>query len=252
MALMEKELAELSLDEEEDEGLQIAFEVTPQKPMYDLCLVGLLSHSKCHSLLGNEEHDDSSIRLMWNQVDVERVMIGTPWTFNNHLLLLHRLKEDRFCRKRINVGLRKVEFGWYVSLRAPPRRASIAPSVWLREDNMGRNFGKEGGEEDVQIKGRGISGFCVQHSFGLMNHTLGFKVEGVLQIWLNEEIKEDMDEDNEEIPFENGEGKTRHSSDCQVQSGFVHKGVVEQGEQRETFYNEEISMATNRKADQTQ
>ncbi|MBA0832735.1 hypothetical protein Goarm_017103 [Gossypium armourianum] len=181
MALMEKELAELSLDEEEDEGLQIAFEVIPQKLMYDLCLVGLLSHSKCHSLLGNEEHDDSSIRLMWNQVDVERVMIRTPWTFSNHLLLLHRLKEghrDRFCRKRINVGLRKVEFGWDVSLRAPPRRASIAPSVWLREDNMGRNFGKEGGEEDVQIKGRGISGFCVQHSFGLMNHTLGFKVEG--------------------------------------------------------------------------
>ncbi|MBA0618525.1 hypothetical protein Godav_027855 [Gossypium davidsonii] len=76
MALMEKELAELSLDKEEVEGLQFAFEVTLQKPMYDLCLIGLLSHIKN------------------TMVDVERVMIGTPWTFNNHLLLLHRLKED--------------------------------------------------------------------------------------------------------------------------------------------------------------
>ncbi|MBA0877731.1 hypothetical protein Goshw_017466 [Gossypium schwendimanii] len=116
MALMEKELAELSLDEEEDKGLQFAFVVTLPisldeeedkglqfafvvtlpKSMYDLCLIGLLSHSKCHSLLGSEEHDDSSIRLMWNQVDVERVMIETPWTFNNHLLLLHRLKEGEY------------------------------------------------------------------------------------------------------------------------------------------------------------
>ncbi|MBA0849750.1 hypothetical protein Goshw_020246 [Gossypium schwendimanii] len=40
MALVDNDLANLSLDEEEDEGLQFATEEGSQQPLYDLCLVG--------------------------------------------------------------------------------------------------------------------------------------------------------------------------------------------------------------------
>ncbi|MBA0817647.1 hypothetical protein Gohar_021814, partial [Gossypium harknessii] len=60
---MEKELADLSPGEEEEKGVQFELEGQPQTSMYDFCLV-----------------------------DLERVMSGIPWTFNNHLILLHKLK----------------------------------------------------------------------------------------------------------------------------------------------------------------
>ncbi|MBA0776337.1 hypothetical protein Gotri_011342, partial [Gossypium trilobum] len=37
---MEKELAKLSFEEEEDEGLQFATEARPQRSIYEMCLVG--------------------------------------------------------------------------------------------------------------------------------------------------------------------------------------------------------------------
>ncbi|MBA0785241.1 hypothetical protein Gotri_026827 [Gossypium trilobum] len=40
MAFVDNDLANLSLDEEEDEGFQFAVEEGPQQPLYDLCLVG--------------------------------------------------------------------------------------------------------------------------------------------------------------------------------------------------------------------
>ncbi|MBA0794073.1 hypothetical protein Gohar_018432 [Gossypium harknessii] len=71
---MEKELANLRLDEEEEEGVQFELEGQPQTLMYDLCLV-----------------------------DLERMMSGIPRTFNNHLILLHKLKvgEDPTSRPLI-------------------------------------------------------------------------------------------------------------------------------------------------------
>ncbi|MBA0695872.1 hypothetical protein Goari_002470, partial [Gossypium aridum] len=72
VAIMEKELANLSLGEEEEEGVQFELEGQPQTSKYDLCLVG-----RC---------------LTASVVDLERVMSGIPWTFNNHLILLHKLK----------------------------------------------------------------------------------------------------------------------------------------------------------------
>lgn len=40
MALVDNDLANLNLDDEEDEGLQFATEEGPQEPLYDLCLFG--------------------------------------------------------------------------------------------------------------------------------------------------------------------------------------------------------------------
>ncbi|MBA0600095.1 hypothetical protein Gorai_006293 [Gossypium raimondii] len=74
MAFVDNDLANLSLDEEEDEGFQFAIEEGPQQPLYDLCLVGCAL-----------------------TVSV----------------------------KRINLGLKEVEYGWDVSLRAQPRGRAL-------------------------------------------------------------------------------------------------------------------------------
>ncbi|MBA0833960.1 hypothetical protein Goarm_006364 [Gossypium armourianum] len=50
MAIIENDLANLSLEEEEDEGMQFETEARPQKSPYDLCLVGCcLTTSVVHS-----------------------------------------------------------------------------------------------------------------------------------------------------------------------------------------------------------
>ncbi|MBA0813288.1 hypothetical protein Gohar_027156 [Gossypium harknessii] len=74
MALVDNDLANLSLDEEEDEGFQFAVEEGPQQPLYDLCLVGCALTTSV---------------------------------------------------KRINLGLKEVEYGWDVSLRAQPRGRAL-------------------------------------------------------------------------------------------------------------------------------
>ncbi|MBA0814801.1 hypothetical protein Gohar_020606, partial [Gossypium harknessii] len=47
------------------------------------------------------------------------------------------------CLIWVTLGKQVVEFGWDVSLRAAPRRGSTVASRWLREENLGRNFGGE-------------------------------------------------------------------------------------------------------------
>ncbi|MBA0855408.1 hypothetical protein Goshw_013275 [Gossypium schwendimanii] len=113
MALMEKDLIDLSLNEEEDEGIQFETEAKPQKSLYDLCLVGCCLTASVvhfpalkntmanlwHPLVGIQISDLREKRYLFRffyEVDVERVISGTPWTFNNHLLLLHRLQVHNF------------------------------------------------------------------------------------------------------------------------------------------------------------
>lgn len=53
-------------------------------------------------------------------------------------LLGHR---DRFCRKRIDLGLGEVEYGWDIMFQAKPMRVVVTSSMWIREEPMERNFG---------------------------------------------------------------------------------------------------------------
>ncbi|MFQ6628922.1 hypothetical protein Gotur_007314 [Gossypium turneri] len=154
---MEKELADLSLDEEEDEGMQFAAEARPQRSLYELCLVGCyLVASVVHFLVMK-----NTMANLWH-------LLGGIQISNL----------DRFCQKRINLGLKEVGCGWDVSLRAQLRRASVTPSIWLKEDNMGRNYGKEAGKQEVGNNGKGMSSFDTRHNLGFINHTLGFNLEG--------------------------------------------------------------------------
>ncbi|MFQ6640794.1 hypothetical protein Gotur_014940 [Gossypium turneri] len=70
---MEKELAKLSFEEEEDEGLQFATEARPQRSIYEMCLVG------CY--LTTSIFDFGEKRYLFRffyEVDVEGVMSGMP------------------------------------------------------------------------------------------------------------------------------------------------------------------------------
>ncbi|MBA0845378.1 hypothetical protein Goarm_005758 [Gossypium armourianum] len=91
--------------------------------------------------------------------------------------------------KEEDEGLKEVECGWDVSLRAQPRRASITLSVWLREDIWGEIVWKTLASKKRQDK------------------------EKEIQL-LSKGEKEDMKEDSEELPLEN---KKRHRSNNQVQ-----------------------------------
>ncbi|MBA0783464.1 hypothetical protein Gotri_001173 [Gossypium trilobum] len=170
---MEKELTDLNLDEEEEEeeeeALQFGVESILKKSVYDI-------------------------------FDMDRVLWGSPWTFNNHLLVLHRLRKgedpnfvplvfvefwvqvhdllpgfyfeevarqlgkfvghgDKFCQKRIDIGMQEVEYGWNLSLKTQSRRAMTTPNVWLREDSSEGIRGETIGTQTAGKSGRGIGSF---------------------------------------------------------------------------------------------
>ncbi|MBA0597784.1 hypothetical protein Gorai_007575 [Gossypium raimondii] len=147
------------------------------------------------------------------EVDVESVMNGTPWIFNNHLLLLHRLQE-----------------GDDPNL-AQPRRASIIPSVWLRKDKLGRNFEEIGGKITA-----------TNNSIRECNLNLKNKQDKVKGIVLSiEEKEEDIEEDSEEISLERDEWKKRHRSNNHILGRFLSKGDDGLGDQKGTNCTNQIS-----------
>ncbi|MFQ6623724.1 hypothetical protein Gotur_003294 [Gossypium turneri] len=119
---MEKELANLRLDEEEEEGVQFELEGQPQTLMYDLCLVSccltasVVNFPTLKNVMANLWHPLGGIQIS-------------------------DLGEKRLCRKRINLRLGEVEYGWDITLRAKPMRVVVTPSVWIREEPIERNFG---------------------------------------------------------------------------------------------------------------
>ncbi|GMI93514.1 hypothetical protein HRI_003020700 [Hibiscus trionum] len=105
---MESELAALSIEEGEEEILELPPEVQDVVDPYDLCLVGRFLTSSvihflamrntmadvCHPLGGISVTDIGEKRIcfkFYHEIDISRVLEGSPWFFNNHLLLLHRL-----------------------------------------------------------------------------------------------------------------------------------------------------------------
>ncbi|MBA0797120.1 hypothetical protein Gohar_007843, partial [Gossypium harknessii] len=71
---MKNDLANLALTDEEEEAFEKDEAVVDQN--LHLCLVGrYLTDS-----------------IFFHEVDIQRVFAGTPWFFNNHLLLLHMIQ----------------------------------------------------------------------------------------------------------------------------------------------------------------
>ncbi|MFQ6620214.1 hypothetical protein Gotur_001061, partial [Gossypium turneri] len=106
---METEFAGLTLEEEEDEIFQIQSEEETNGVTEVLQLVGcFLMASIVHfpamrSTMANLWHPVRGVQIrdlgekrylfqFFHIMDLERVLNGSPWTFNNHLLILHKLQ----------------------------------------------------------------------------------------------------------------------------------------------------------------
>ncbi|KAK5834071.1 hypothetical protein PVK06_017944 [Gossypium arboreum] len=102
-------LVGLTLDEEEDAVLQVQVGVNIDREEGGFQLVGcFLTASIIHfqamkSTIANLWHPVRGIQIrdlgekmylfqFFHPMDLERVIKGSPWTFNNHLLVLHKLQ----------------------------------------------------------------------------------------------------------------------------------------------------------------
>ncbi|KAH1130595.1 hypothetical protein J1N35_001973 [Gossypium stocksii] len=105
---MERGIADLSLHEDEEVAFSLPTESEDQCVMYNFCLVGcFLTANVVHfptmrNTLANIWHHLEGVQIsdlgekcflfkFFNEVDISQVIAGAPWTFNNHLLIFHRL-----------------------------------------------------------------------------------------------------------------------------------------------------------------
>ncbi|KAK5794045.1 hypothetical protein PVK06_035237 [Gossypium arboreum] len=108
---MEQDLAGLSLDDGEEEAFSIPVDVGEQNAMYSFCLVGcfltasVVNFLAIRNTMANIWHPLEGVQILdlgekrflfkfFNEIDISRVIIGAPWTFNNHLLVFHRIGEN--------------------------------------------------------------------------------------------------------------------------------------------------------------
>ncbi|KAH1097767.1 hypothetical protein J1N35_014688 [Gossypium stocksii] len=105
---MESGIADLNLEDGEEEAFSMPGELSDQSSPYSFCLVGcFLTASVVHfpamrNTLVNIWHPLEEVQIsdlgekrflfkFFNEVDIFRVITGAPWTFNNHLLIFHRI-----------------------------------------------------------------------------------------------------------------------------------------------------------------
>ncbi|MBA0706332.1 hypothetical protein Golax_018449, partial [Gossypium laxum] len=104
---MENDLANLTLTDEEEEAFVEDATVVDQN--LNLCLVGrCLTDSIVHfpslrntmadlwhplrGICISDLGDRRVLFQFYHEVDIQRVLVGTPWFFNKHLIVFHRLK----------------------------------------------------------------------------------------------------------------------------------------------------------------
>ncbi|MBA0794457.1 hypothetical protein Gohar_018785, partial [Gossypium harknessii] len=154
------------------------------------------------SLIGREEaawqvdleevstEDVVDLSVFYYEINLDRFLEGSPWTFNNHLLLFHRLREGEdpmdflgqfleydtkslnkgyrgYMRIRVQIDVRnllmrkkklilsnkELEFEWDLSVKTIPKRAMVVTSSWLGEKGKGPWFG-----EFKKLLGKGKEG----------------------------------------------------------------------------------------------
>ncbi|MBA0781796.1 hypothetical protein Gotri_002682 [Gossypium trilobum] len=150
-------------------------------------------------------------------MDLDRVVNGALWIFNNHILVFRKLHvgEDPVKSVAKQLGDFDGEFLEYDSKSLPQsRRTAVVSSFWLRE------YGEEGTqgcnmERGNRESGRQGSGLKMDpileanldgdgsDNFGMVGNT--FKIGG----------RNDMDHDGEENPIEGEEGKKRPRNDTE-------------------------------------
>ncbi|KAK5785675.1 hypothetical protein PVK06_040280 [Gossypium arboreum] len=108
---MERGIEDLSLDDGEEEAFSMPGEAEEQNAMYSFCLVGcFLTISVVHfpamrNTMENIWHPLEGVHIsdlgekrflfkFFNELNISRVITSAPWTFNNHLLIFHRIQEN--------------------------------------------------------------------------------------------------------------------------------------------------------------
>ncbi|MBA0729475.1 hypothetical protein Golax_020356 [Gossypium laxum] len=123
----------------------------------------------------------------YHELDIDPVINGAPWTFNNQLLVFHQMEEvedplqvplfveydakkisrgnrsylqirvriDVRMPLKLTVGGKELELGCGLSLRTLAKRATIVTSVWLWEDDnaifLGNNLGRQNQGSDSRF-----------------------------------------------------------------------------------------------------
>ncbi|MBA0736498.1 hypothetical protein Gogos_010047 [Gossypium gossypioides] len=105
-------MANLNLDEGEEEAWIFKEETRLAKSTFEYCIMGcFLTVSVVHfqamrNTMTNLRRPLGGVTILdlgekrylfkfYNPLDLDRVINGTPWTFNNHLLVFNLLKEDK-------------------------------------------------------------------------------------------------------------------------------------------------------------
>ncbi|MBA0733000.1 hypothetical protein Gogos_017055 [Gossypium gossypioides] len=206
---MEKELASLNIDDGEEEAL-------------------ILPTNGCNALSSNEEYDgkslasirrSSNLRFGWetiftqifHELDIERVIMGAPWTFNNHLLGFHRLKEEE---DPMEVPLVFSAF-WIQLNRGMKNFLHIRVQIDIRIEGDGNGMGLNiEGEHKKGIKNEQClaSDLMKRESGMVINPILGFNLKGykIQADNINTGPFNEMDHANmEDNPIESGDAKKR-------------------------------------------
>ncbi|MBA0758488.1 hypothetical protein Gotri_021480, partial [Gossypium trilobum] len=187
---MENGIAGLRIDVEEEEAWLINGGAKTQKLMHEYFLVGcFLTASVVHfptirNTIPNIWHPFGGVLILdlgekrflfkfYHELDISRGHKWASWTFNNHLLVFHWLKDSEdpmevlliysylwvqihdlppcmfseeiakyFYLIWLTNEERNIKLGWNLFMRAPGRRVITTPSIWLREDDGSELYGK--------------------------------------------------------------------------------------------------------------
>ncbi|KAK5770421.1 hypothetical protein PVK06_046571 [Gossypium arboreum] len=105
-------IADLSLEDEEEDAFTLPEELDKRPTGYKFCLVRcFLTASVVHfpamkNILANIWHPLEGVQILnlgkrhflfkfFNELDISQVITGAPWTFNKHLLIFQRIQENK-------------------------------------------------------------------------------------------------------------------------------------------------------------
>ncbi|KAG8491095.1 hypothetical protein CXB51_014263 [Gossypium anomalum] len=120
---------------------------------------------------------------------------------------------DSFCPKRLQWGLKEVELGWDLSLRAQTRRTVTASSIWLKEESD-NSFGKKRNEQQLGpiLRNNYRSG-----SWADFNSNLGINLEGSKSL----NLLNQRHDSRQSMGKEESVGKSQQLEPCQAGKGSI-------------------------------
>ncbi|MBA0845287.1 hypothetical protein Goarm_022928, partial [Gossypium armourianum] len=204
---MESEFAGLSLDEEEEEDiLQAQGDPDLINNEESLSLVGcfltasIIHYPAMKSTLANLWHPVKGVQIrdlgekrylfkFFHVIDMERVIKGSPWTFNNHLLILHKLQrgEDPLKVPLISspfwVQIHDVPIGFYSDKLA----MQLGNFIGIFQEYDGSNLGKEN-MNFMRIRAKMEAGVEVNvMGWDLSLRAQSRRAQAMRSVWLREE-----------------------------------------------------------------